>query len=63
MEGLQATMTGQTKAKVSGAAEAALEGGGGAVKATPAGVDASGPQVNITGQGMVNVAGAVVKLN
>jgi type VI secretion system secreted protein VgrG len=63
MEGLQATMTGQTKAKVSGAAEAALEGGGGAVKATPAGVDASGPQVNLTGQGMVNIAGAVVKIN
>lgn len=63
MQGLQATMSAQTRAKVHGGAEAELEGGGSVVKATPGGVDASGPQVNITGQGMVNVAGAIVKLN
>jgi type VI secretion system secreted protein VgrG len=63
MEGMQASVTGQTTATVSGAAEAKLDGGGGSVKASPAGVDAVGPMVNVTGSGMVNISGAVVKLN
>lgn len=63
MEGQEAAVTGATKATVSGSTEATLSGGGGSVKASPAGVDASGAQVNVTGQGMVNIAGAVVKIN
>jgi len=63
MQGQQATMTGDVKAAVSGATEALLSGGGGTVKATPAGVDAAGGAVNITGQGMTTIAGGVVKIN
>ncbi len=51
------------KATVEGTTEATLAAPGGTVKTSPSGVDVSGPQVNISGSGMVNVSGAMVKVN
>jgi type VI secretion system secreted protein VgrG len=58
-----ATMTGTAKATVQGAAEATLTAGGGTVKTSPAGVDVSGPMVNVSGSGAVSITGGVVKVN
>ena len=58
-----ATMTGTAKATVQGAAEATLTAGGGTVKTSPAGVDASGPMINVSGSGAVSITGGVVKVN
>ena len=62
MSGMGATVTGSQHADVS-APTATLAGAAGSVEAGAAGVDVGGPQVNITGQSMVNVSGSVVKIN
>lgn len=43
--------------------EAAMKGAAGSVTAGPAGADVKGPMVNVNGDTMVNVQGAMVKLN
>jgi type VI secretion system secreted protein VgrG len=58
-----AMVEGVAKATVSGSAEATLTAGGGTVKTSPSGVDASGPMINVTGSGMVSISGAMVKVN
>ena len=58
-----ATMEGTAKATVKGAAEGTLTAGGGTVKTSPAGVEASGPKVDISGSGMVTIGGGMVKVN
>jgi type VI secretion system secreted protein VgrG len=58
-----ALVEGVAKATVSGSAEATLTAGGGTVKTSPSGVDASGPMINVTGSGMVSISGAMVKVN
>ena len=51
------------KATVQGTSEATLTAGGGTTKTTPAGVEVSGPKVDVNGQAMVSIAGAMVKIN
>jgi type VI secretion system secreted protein VgrG len=58
-----ATMEGTAKATVKGSAEGTLTAGGGTVKTSPAGVEASGPKVDISGTGMVSIGGGIVKVN
>jgi type VI secretion system secreted protein VgrG len=58
-----AAMEGAVNAQVKGAVEATLEGAAGNVKADPTGVAVSGPKIDISGQALVNVAGAMVKIN
>ncbi len=58
-----AAMSGTAKATVSGAVEATLDASGGSVKATPASVAVSAPTVDVSGQAMVSIAGAMVKIN
>jgi type VI secretion system secreted protein VgrG len=58
-----AAMQGAAKAAVTGATEATLSAAGGTVKTSAAGVEASGPKVDINGQTMVTIAGAMVKIN
>jgi len=58
-----AAMEGVAEATVNGPASATLSGGSGSVKADPAGVAISGPKVDVSGQAMVSVAGAMVKIN
>jgi type VI secretion system secreted protein VgrG len=58
-----AAMEGTAKALVKGAAEGTLTAGGGTVKVSPAGVEASGPKVDVSGSGMVNITGGMVKVN
>ena len=58
-----ATMEGTAKATVKGSAEGTLTDGGGTVKTSPAGVEASGPKVDISGTGMVSIGGGIVKVN
>jgi len=58
-----ATLSGTASATVQGPAGVTLSGGGGTVKAAPSGVAASGPKVDISGAGMVNIAGGIVKIN
>lgn len=50
-------------ALVQGDVEAGLKGAAGTVTAGPAGSDVKGPMVNVTGDAMTNVSGAMVKLN
>jgi hypothetical protein len=57
-----ALMQGTSSAVVTGASEATLTAGG-TVKASPAGVEASGVMVDVTGAGLVNIAGSLVKIN
>lgn len=57
-----ALMQGTSSAAVTGASEATLTAGG-TVKASPAGVEASGTKVDVTGAGLVNIAGSIVKIN
>jgi type VI secretion system secreted protein VgrG len=58
-----AAMEGAVNAQVKAGVEATLAGAAGSVKADPAGVTVSGPKIDINGQAMVNVAGAMVKIN
>jgi type VI secretion system secreted protein VgrG len=58
-----ATMEGTASATVQGSSDATLTAGGGTVKTSAAGVEASGPKVDISGSGMVNIAGGIVKIN
>jgi type VI secretion system secreted protein VgrG len=58
-----AAMEGIANASVKGAVEATLAGAAGTVKADPAGVAVSGPKVDISGQAMTSIAGAMVKIN
>ena len=58
-----AAMQGAAKATVTGAAEATMSAAGGSVKTSAAGVEAAGPKIDISGQTMVNIAGAMVKIN
>ena len=58
-----AAMEGSANASVKGAVEATLAGAAGSVKADPAGVAVSGPKVDVAGQAMVSIAGAMVKIN
>ncbi len=58
-----ATMQGTASAKVQGASDATLTAGAGTVQTSGAGVAASGPKVDISGSGMVNIAGGIVKIN
>ena len=53
IDGAVVACTGQSEANLSA---------GGAVKLTPAGADLSGSQVNIAGQGMVQIGGPMVKI-
>ncbi len=62
MSGMGATVTGTQHADVS-APTATLAGAAGSVEAAAGGVDVAGPQVNVTGQGAVNISGSVVKIN
>ena len=62
MSGIEANVTGNVKAEVS-APTAKLAGAAGSVEAAAAGVDVAGPSVNVTGDGAVNVTGAIVKIN
>jgi type VI secretion system secreted protein VgrG len=48
---------------LNGSREVGVGSGNSAVKASPAGVDVTGGTANITGSGMVNISGGVVKLN
>jgi len=57
-----AAMEGKGTATVKGATEATLTAGG-AVKTTPAGVEATGTKIDVTGSAAVNVTGAMVKIN
>ncbi|MBX3251389.1 MAG: type VI secretion system tip protein VgrG [Myxococcales bacterium] len=61
--GTEASMSGKTKAFVSGGVEATLGAGSSAVKTSPSGTEASGVQVNLSGTAMVNIAGPIVKIN
>ncbi len=56
-------MEGAVNASVTGGVEASLAGAAGNVKADPAGVACAGPKVDLSGQAMVSVAGAMVKIN
>jgi len=58
-----AAMEGAVNASVTGGVEASLAGAAGNVKADPAGVACAGPKVDLSGQAMVSVAGAMVKIN
>jgi type VI secretion system secreted protein VgrG len=58
-----ALMEGTAKATVQGAAEGTVTAGGGTVKTSPSGVDASGPMINVSGSGAVSITGGVVKVN
>ena len=58
-----AAMVGISKALVQGAVEGTVTAGGGTVKTSPSGVDASGPMINVTGSGVVTITGAMVKVN
>jgi hypothetical protein len=40
-----------------------MSASGGSVKTSPAGVEAAGPKIDISGQAMVTIAGAMVKIN
>ncbi len=62
MSGMGATVTGEQHADVS-APTVTLAGAAGSVEAAAGGVDVAGPQVNVTGQGAVNISGSVVKIN
>jgi type VI secretion system secreted protein VgrG len=57
-----ATMEGTGTATVKGTSEATLTATG-AVKTSPAGVEATGTKIDITGSAAVNVTGAMVKIN
>jgi type VI secretion system secreted protein VgrG len=57
-----ATMEGTGMATVKGTSEATLTATG-AVKTSPAGVEATGTKIDITGSAAVNVTGAMVKIN
>jgi hypothetical protein len=56
-------MQGTANASVVGANEATLAGAAGSVIAGPAGAEVAGPKVDINGQTMVSIAGAMVKIN
>jgi type VI secretion system secreted protein VgrG len=58
-----AAMEGTVNASVKGAVEATLAGAAGSVKAGPAGAEVAGPKVDVNGQTMVSIAGAMVKIN
>ncbi|MDK0569319.1 hypothetical protein P6O78_15445, partial [Clostridium perfringens] len=59
----KALLHGPTGAKVQGSVSAKLTGGGSSVEAGPAGVTASGPEVNASAKGIMTIAGAIVKIN
>lgn len=62
MSGGEATMRGDSQATVT-APTSTLAGAAGSVEAAAAGVTASGPKVDVSGSGAVNITGAVVKIN
>jgi type VI secretion system secreted protein VgrG len=62
MSGATAEVTGDSTATV-GALTATLSGAAGSVEAAPTGVTASGPKVTLSGDAMVEITGALVKIN
>jgi type VI secretion system secreted protein VgrG len=58
-----ATLSGKGTATVQAPGGVTVSGGGGTVKADPSGVTASGTKVSVSGAGMVNIAGGIVKIN
>ncbi len=63
VSGATATMDAKTDATVSAGTSSTLTAGGSTVKTTSAAAEVTGPQANISGNGAVNIAGGIIKLN
>ena len=56
-------MEGKANASVKGTMEAAMSAAASSVKASPTGVEASGPKVDVSGTAMASVSAPMVKIN